>query len=175
MNYQTTILNFRRLLETHQLSDPIFERINANLAARGLFLKQGTIVDASLIAAPSSTKNADGKRDQAMHQSKKGNQYYFGAKLHIGIDSETGLVHSLDLTVGNVADITHAHHLLRDEDKAVMGDAGYTKRCNRTIFTLRSKITVSSALTAKRRAPVIWSGQPDGPLRPRSRLLNQPA
>jgi len=128
MNYQTTILNFRRLLETHQLSDPIFERINANLAARGLFLKQGTIVDASLIAAPSSTKNADGKRDQAMHQSKKGNQYYFGAKLHIGIDSETGLVHSLDLTVGNVADITHAHHLLRDEDKAVMGDAGYTHK-----------------------------------------------
>jgi len=83
-------------------------------------------VDASLIAAPSSTKNADGKRDKAMHQSKKGNQYYFGAKLHVGVDSETGLVHSLGLTAGNVADITHAHHLLRDEDEAVMGDAGYT-------------------------------------------------
>lgn len=123
---ETTILNFRRLLETHHLSDSLFERINANLSARGLFLKQGTIVDASLIAAPSSTKNTQGKRDEAMHQSKKGNQYYFGAKLHIGADSETGLVHSLDLTAGNVADITHAPHLLREDDKAVIGDAGYT-------------------------------------------------
>lgn len=123
---ETTILNFRHLLEARHLAGPVFERINANLSARGLFLKQGTIVDASLIAAPSSTKNADGKRDKAMHQSKKGNQYYFGAKLHVGVDSETGLVHSLDLTAGNVADITHAHHLLRDEDEAVMGDAGYT-------------------------------------------------
>lgn len=123
---ETTILNFRHLLEAQHLAGPVFERINANLAARGLFLKQGSIVDASLIAAPSSTRNADGKRDQAMHQSKKGNQYYFGAKLHVGVDGETGLVHSLDLTAGNVADITHAPHLLRDEDEAVMGDAGYT-------------------------------------------------
>ncbi|MDA3877720.1 MAG: IS5 family transposase [Halothiobacillus sp.] len=104
----------------------MFERINATLSARGLFLKQGTIVDASLIAAPSSTRNIDGKRDEAMHQSKKGNQYYFGAKLHVGVDSGTGLVHSLDLTAGNVADVAHAHHLLRDTDEAVLGDAGYT-------------------------------------------------
>lgn len=123
---ETTILNFRHLLEHHGLARPLFDAINARLAQRGLFLKTGTIVDASLIAAPSSTKNAEGKRDEAMHQSKKGNQYYFGAKLHVGVDSETGLVHSLDLTAGNVADITHAHHLLRDEDEAVMGDAGYT-------------------------------------------------
>ncbi|HQT39227.1 MAG TPA: IS5 family transposase [Acidocella sp.] len=122
---ETTILNFRHMLEAQHLASPVFERINANLAARGLFLKQGTIVDASLIAAPSSTRNAEGKRDKAMHQSKKGNQYYFGAELHVGADSETGLVR-LDLTAGNVADITHAHHLLRDEDEAVMGDAGYT-------------------------------------------------
>ncbi|MDA3878238.1 MAG: IS5 family transposase, partial [Halothiobacillus sp.] len=108
------------------LAGSVFERINATLSARGLFLKQGTIVDASLIAAPSSTKNVDGKRDKAMHQSKKGNQYYFGAKLHVGVDSETGLIHSLDLTAGNVADIAHAHHLLRDTDEAVLGDAGYT-------------------------------------------------
>lgn len=123
---ETTILNFRHLLEHHGLARPLFDAINVRLAQRGLFLKTGTIVDASLIAAPSSTKNTEGKRDEAMHQSKKGNQYYFGAKLHVGVDSETGLVHSLDLTAGNVADITHAHHLLRDEDEAVMGDAGYT-------------------------------------------------
>jgi len=123
---ETTILNFRHLLETRHLAGSVFERINATLSARGLFLKQGTIVDASLIAAPSSTKNVDGKRDEAMHQSKKGNQYYFGAKLHVGVDSETGLIHSLDLTAGNVADIAHAHHLLRDKDEAVLGDAGYT-------------------------------------------------
>lgn len=123
---ETTILNFRHLLEHHGLARPLFDAINARLAQRGLFLKTGTIVDASLIAAPSSTKNTEGKRDEAMHQSKKGNQYYFGAKLHVGVDSETGLVHSLDLTAGNVADITHAHYLLRDEDEAVMGDAGYT-------------------------------------------------
>lgn len=123
---ETTILNFRHLLETRHLAGSVFERINATLSARGLFLKQGTIVDASLIAAPSSTRNIDGKRDEAMHQSKKGNQYYFGAKLHVGVDSETGLIHSLDLTAGNVADIAHAHHLLRDTDEAVLGDAGYT-------------------------------------------------
>ena len=107
---ETTILNFWHLLEARHLTGPVFERINANLSARGLFLNQGTIVDASLIAAPSSIRNADGIRDKAMHQSKKGNQYYFGAKLHVGADSKTGLVHSLDLTAGNVADITHAHH-----------------------------------------------------------------
>ena len=123
---ETTILNSRHLPEHHGLARPLFDAINARLAQRGLFLKTGTIVDASLIAAPSSTKNTEGKRDEAMHQSKKGNQYYFGAKLHVGVDSETGLVHSLDLTAGNVADITHAHHLLRDEDEAVLGDAGYT-------------------------------------------------
>lgn len=92
---ETTILNFRRLLEKHDLATGILGVINGYLGDRGLSLRQGTIVDATLIHAPSSTRNKDGKRDPEMHQTKKGNQYYFGAKAHIGVDDESGLVHSV--------------------------------------------------------------------------------
>ena len=98
---ETTILNFRRLLEKHELAAGILGVINGYLGDRGLSLRQGTIVDATLIHAPSSTKNQDGKRDPEMHQSKKGNQYYFGMKAHIGVDDESGQVHSV---VGTAAD-----------------------------------------------------------------------
>ena len=123
---ETTILNFRRLLERHELAAGILAVINGYLGDRGLSLRQGTVVDATLIHAPSSTKNKDGKRDPEMHQTKKGNQYYFGMKAHIGADSESGLVHSVVGTAANVANVTQVDKLLHGEENLVSGDAGYT-------------------------------------------------
>lgn len=123
---ETTILNFRRLLEKHELAAGILGVINGHLGDRGLSLRQGTIVDATLIHAPSSTKNQDGKRDPEMHQTKKGNQYYFGMKAHIGADAESGLVHSVVGTAANVADVTQVDRLLHGEENVVCADAGYT-------------------------------------------------
>jgi IS5 family transposase len=122
----TTILKFRRLLERHNLTRAIFEKINEYLAAQGLFIREGTIVDATMISAPSSTKNKDKSRDPEMHQSKKGNQWHFGMKAHIGVDMESGLVHTVVATPGNVSDVTQAHKLLHGDEKHGMGDAGYT-------------------------------------------------
>ncbi|WP_301361446.1 IS5 family transposase [Stutzerimonas nitrititolerans] len=123
---ETTILNFRRLLEKHELAAGILAVINGYLGDRGLSLRQGTIVDATLIHAPSSTKNQDGKRDPEMHQTKKGNQYYFGMKAHIGADAASGLVHSVVGTAANVADVTQVDKLLHGEENMVGADAGYT-------------------------------------------------
>lgn len=123
---ETTILNFRRLLEKHELAAGILAVINGYLDDRGLSLRQGTIVDATLINAPSSTKNKDGKRDPEMHQTKKGNQYYFGMKAHIGADAESGLVHSVVGTAANVADVTQIDKLLHGKENMVGADAGYT-------------------------------------------------
>lgn len=123
---ETTILNFRRLLEKHELAAGILGVINGYLGDRGLSLRQGTIVDATLIHAPSSTKNQDGKRDPEMHQTKKGNQYYFGMKAHIGVDAESGLVHSVVGTAANVADVTQVDKLLHGDENVVSTDAGYT-------------------------------------------------
>ena len=123
---ETTILNFRRLLEKHELAAGILAVINGYLGDRGLSLRQGTIVDATLINAPSSTKNKDGKRDPEMHQAKKGNQYYFGMKAHIGVDDESGLVHSVVGTAAKVADVTQVDKLLHGEENMVGADAGYT-------------------------------------------------
>ena len=104
----TTLLNFRHLLETNDLCRGLFAAINADLAARGLLLRAGTLVDATLIAAPPSTKNKDRSRDPEMHSTKKGNQWHFGMKAHIGVDRASGLVHTLVATAANVADITQA-------------------------------------------------------------------
>ncbi|MDX2355235.1 IS5 family transposase [Stutzerimonas xanthomarina] len=123
---ETTILNFRRLLEKHELATGILAVINGYLGDRGLSLRQGTIVDATLINAPSSTKNKEGKRDPEMHQTKKGNQYYFGMKAHIGVDDESGLVHSVVGTAANVADVTQVDKLLHGVENVVCADAGYT-------------------------------------------------
>ncbi|SED83551.1 IS5 family transposase [Pseudomonas anguilliseptica] len=123
---ETTILNFRRLLEKHELAAGILAVINGYLGDRGLSLRQGTIVDATLINAPSSTKNKDRKRDPEMHQTKKGNQYYFGMKAHIGVDDESGLVHSVVGTAANVADVTQVDKLLHGDENVVCTDAGYT-------------------------------------------------
>ncbi len=122
---ETTILNFRRLLEKHELAAGILAVINGYLGDRGLSLRQG-VVDATLINAPSSTKNKDGKRDPEMHQTKKGQQYYFGMKAHIGVDAESGLVHSVVGTAANVADISQVDKLLHGEENMVGADAGYT-------------------------------------------------
>ena len=121
----TTLLKFRRLLETHQLTQKLFAAINQHLSEKGLLLKEGTIVDATLIAAPPSTKNQSKARDPEMHQSKKGNQWYFGMKVHIGVDAASGLTHSLVTTAGNVHDVTQTHALLHGEETAVFADAGY--------------------------------------------------
>jgi IS5 family transposase len=123
---ETTILNFRRLLERHDLARRILAKVNAHLSRKGLSLRGGTIVDATIIAAPSSTKNQDGQRDPQMHQTKKGNQWYFGMKAHIGVDDESGLVHHVECTAANVGDVTQVHTLLHGEEDTICGDSGYT-------------------------------------------------
>lgn len=122
----TTLLKFRRLLETHDLCRGLFSAINADLAARGLLLREGTLVDATLIAAPCSTKNEKRERDPAMRQTKKGNQWHFGLKAHIGADRDGKLVHTVVVTAAHVADIAKTAELLHGEEKQVHGDAGYT-------------------------------------------------
>ena len=122
----TTLLKFRHLLERHALTQEIFKEINAHLSERNLLMREGTIIDATIIAAPSSTKNAKKERDPQMHQTKKGNMWHFGMKAHIGADAESGLVHTLIGTAANVADIQCARELLHGEETAAYVDAGYT-------------------------------------------------
>jgi IS5 family transposase len=122
---RVSILRFRHLLEEHQLAPQILAVVNATLADKGLMLKQGTVVDATLIAAPSSTKNQDGERDPEMHQTKKGNQWHFGMKCHIGVDADSGLVHTVVGTAANVNDVTQASALVHGEETDVFADAGY--------------------------------------------------
>ena len=125
MPSESSILRFRHLLERHKLAEQILATVNALLSAKGLLLKAGTVVDATLIAAPSSTKNREGTRDPDMHQSKKGNQWFFGMKAHIGVDAESGLVHTVQGTAGNVNDVVEANSLLHGEETVVFTDAGY--------------------------------------------------
>ena len=122
---ETTILRFRHLLERHHLAGPMLAAINELLRSKGLMLRAGTVVDATLIAAPSSTKNADGERDPEMHQTKKGNQWHFGMKAHIGADADSGLVHSVIGTAANVNDVTQGNALLHGDETDAFGDAGY--------------------------------------------------
>ena len=122
---ESTILRFRHLLEANDLSMQILATVNATLTEKGLLLKQGTVVDATLIAAPSSTKNSTGTRDPEMHQTKKGNQWHHGMKAHIGADADFGLVHSVATTAANAHDITQAHALLHGEETDVFADSGY--------------------------------------------------
>lgn len=122
---ETTILKFRHLLERHQLGKRIFKLINRHLEKQGMLLREGTIVDATIISAPTSTKNEEGKRDPEMHQTKKGDDWHFGMKLHIGVCDTYGVIHSLETTAANVHDVTQAHKLLHGEEKTLIGDAGY--------------------------------------------------
>lgn len=122
---ESTILRFRHRLEEHKLAEKILQTVNDLLTERGLLLKVGTAIDATLIAAPTSTKNKDKARDAEMHSSKKGNQWYFGMKAHIGVDADSGLVHSVRGTSGHVSDIAEGNSLLHGEEKFGYGDAGY--------------------------------------------------
>ena len=123
---ETTILRFRRRLEKNNLTEKILVEVNTYLKENKLLVGQGTLVDATLINAPSSTKNKDRKRDPDMHSTKKGNQYYFGMKAHIGVDQDSGAVHSVTGTSANISDISETHKLLHGEEKIIYGDAGYT-------------------------------------------------
>ena len=129
---ETTILNFRHLLGKNKLGQGLLDEINAHLESQGLKLREGTIVDATIIIvdatiieAPASTKNRAPARDPEMHQTKKGRQWHFGMKAHIGVDSDTGIVHSMSATAANAHDVTQAHNLLHGGETVAWGDAGY--------------------------------------------------
>jgi IS5 family transposase len=122
---ETTILRFRGLLEQHELCGKILDTVNHYLACKGLRISTGTIVDATIIAAASSTKNSKGERDPEMHQTRKGNQWFFGAKAHIGVDSKEGIVHSVCTSAASVSDVHMLPDLLHGAEKKVWGDAGY--------------------------------------------------
>ena len=121
----TTLLHFRHLVEKHQLGEAMFTALNRLFEANGWIMRGGSIVDATIIAAPSSTKNATGTRDPQMHQTRKGNQWYFGMKAHTGVDAGTGYVHSVTVTAANVHDLDQAANLVRCDDQVVYADAGY--------------------------------------------------
>lgn len=121
----TTLLKFRHLLEEHNISQQFFQAINRALDSAGCVMHGGTIVDATIIQAPSSTKNASGSRDPEMKSTRKGQQYYFGLKAHVGVDAGSGYVHTVEVTSANVHDSVMARHLIRDDDHTVYGDSGY--------------------------------------------------
>ncbi len=156
---ETTILNFRHLLERHDLTKAIFEGVAAHLAAKGELLRGGTIVDATLIAASPSTKNKEQRRDPEMTSSKKGNQWFFGMKAHIGVDAESGLVHTAGVTTGKVHDAKVMANLIREDDTAVYGDKGYAsdekKRAAEeagVLWAVKEKAKPSRDLTKHQRA-----------------------
>ena len=122
---ETTILNFRHLLEKHNLGKAILQEVNRYLERKGLLLREGTIVDATILSAPTSTKNQSGKRDPEMHHTKKGNEWHFGMKMHIGVDETFGVIHSMETTAANQHDITQTGNLLHGQETTCWGDAGY--------------------------------------------------
>ena len=121
----TTLLKFRHMIEEHGIGKKLFEAQNRFFDENGYIMRGGSIVDAVLLAAPTSTKNAEGKRDPEMHQAKKGNEWYFGMKAHAGVDAGTGYVHTITATAANVHDIDEAVNLIREDDEVVYGDSGY--------------------------------------------------
>jgi IS5 family transposase len=156
---KTTILNFRHLLERHDLTKAIFAAVAEHLAVKGELLRGGTIVDATLIAASPSTKNAEGKRDPEMRQSKKGNNWYFGMKAHIGADAESGLVHTAGVTAGSVHDAKVMDNLIRGDDRAVYGDKAYACGWKKTaakkagvLWAVKEKAQAGRPLTRSQRA-----------------------
>jgi len=121
----TTLLKFRHLLEEHHLGEKIFNAINGLFESNGCIMRGGTIVDATILNAPSSTKNVSGTRDPEMHSTKKGDQWYFGMKAHIGVDAGSGYTHTVGVTAANEHDVTKASDLIREDDEVVYGDSGY--------------------------------------------------
>lgn len=159
---ETTILNFRRRIEEYELAPEILARVNCHLARKGLMVKHGTMVDATIIDAPTSTKNADRERDPEMCQTKKGQQYYFGMKAHIGADAESGLVHTVVTTAANEADVAQVAELLHGKEERVHGDAGYVgaqayvKRAQKIEWQIaRRRSQVEKIRNARERAKVM--------------------
>lgn len=155
---ETSILNFRRLLEKHRLTERLLSEINAHLCERGLLVGKGTIVDATIIDAPSSTKNAKKKRDPQMHQTRKGKQWYFGMKVHTGTDTDSGLVHTVVATAANVADINVLGELLHGNEESLHGDSAYHSKELKTqaeasglAFNVNQRGTKSKPLTKAQR------------------------
>ena len=156
------------MLEKHDLPRQLFAAINALLSERGQFLREGTIVDATILSAPPSTKNKTRERDPEMHQTKKGNAWHFGRKAHVGVDLGTGLVHTVVGTAANVSDVSQAHRLLHGEEKLRLGDAGYQGvekrpemlarfgRLPWTVAAKRGKIRAMAAKASSRHSPWPW-------------------
>jgi IS5 family transposase len=136
---ETTILRFRHLLEKHGLGKRLFEEVGRHLQAQGMKLSTGTIVDATIISAPGSTKNKAGARDPEMKPTKKGNQWYFGMKAHIGTDSKTKLIHSVSVTSANVHDSQQLPHLLHGKERRLYGDSAYTGQA-KTLRAIAPKV-----------------------------------
>jgi IS5 family transposase len=137
---ETTILNFRHLLERHGLTEAIFADVNAHLADKGITLRSGTLVDATIIDAPSSTKNKAGARDPEMSSTKKGGDWYFGMKAHIGVDAASGVIHSLETSTAKVHDSQVWDQLLHGEETSVWADKGYVRAEREAIFTAQGKV-----------------------------------
>lgn len=173
----TTLLKFRHLLEAHDLGRRIFEEVGALLEEKQLLMREGTLVDATIIAAPSSTKNRRRERDPDMHQTKKGNQWYFGMKAHIGADEASGLVHSVEGTAANISDISQAHALLHGEEKRAGADAGYTgveKRPEVVALGRQIEWRVAARRSTLKAQPEGWAKAIDGAwekLKARARAL----
>jgi IS5 family transposase len=159
---ETTILNFRHLLERHELTKAIFEGVAEHLAAKGELLRGGTIVDATLIAASPSTKNREQKRDPEMTQSKKANQWYFGMKAHIGVDAKSGLVHTAGVTTGKVHDAKVMANLVREDDTAVYGYKGYASDAKKRAAEAAVPGTLTLRESAARLRPLFHAPQHAG-------------
>ena len=143
---ETTICKFRHLMEKHNLGDQLFHLVNQYLRENNLFVSKGTIVDATLVDAPTSTRNKDGQRDPDVHQTRKGNQWPFGMKVHIGVDSKDDLVHSIAVTPANTHDSQLLEDLLHGEESVVRGDAAYSGRKE----TIRSRAPAARDMTNRR-------------------------
>jgi IS5 family transposase len=157
----TTLLHFRHLLEAHQLGERLLAAQNEIFEQEGWIMRGGSIVDATIIAAPSSTKNATGERDPAMHQTKKGNQWYFGMKAHIGVDAGTGYVHSVTATAANVHDLDEVTNLVRADDTVVYVDAGYQGAPKRPEITGDEHLSTVAWQVAARKGVLKTMAAPD--------------
>ena len=157
----TTLLHFRHLLEKHQLGRKLLESQGEIFEEQGWIMRGGTIVDATIIAAPSSTKNADGARDPEMRQAKKGNQWYFGMKAHIGVDAGTGYVHSVTATAASVHDLDQITHLVRADDEVVYADAGYQGASKRPDVADDPHLSKVEYRVAARKSKLAAMAQPD--------------
>lgn len=164
----TTLLHFRHLMEANKLGERLFDDVRERLEKSGLIMHGGTVVDATLIAAPASTKNRAGRRDPEMHQTKKGNEWYFGMKVHSGVDAGSGYVHTITGTSANVHDIVETAKLIRKDDEVVYGDSGYSGAQKRSEFTadehlssieLRTNVRPSSIKVPDRYQGINWDKQ----------------